>query len=250
MRYFLSFSYNGSNFHGWQIQINAVSVQQEIEYALSKIIKKEIKITGAGRTDKGVHAKLMVAHFDAKISNEMENSLLFNLNQFLNNDIYFFELQKVKDDAHARFDAISRTYQYHISSVKNPFKQGLVYYFREKLNLQLMNEASEILMSFNDFKAFSKTNTDVKTFECEITKAEWVHYKDEVVFKIKSNRFLRNMVRAVVGTILNVGLNKINLVEFSEIIKSRISSKAGYSVPVHILFLCEIEYEKKIFINE
>ena len=250
MRYFLSFSYNGSNFHGWQIQINAVSVQQEIEYALSKIIKKEIKITGAGRTDKGVHAKLMVAHFDAKISNEMENSLLFNLNQFLNNDIYFFELQKVKDDAHARFDAISRTYQYHISSVKNPFKQGLVYYFREKLNLQLMNEASEILMSFNDFKAFSKTNTDVKTFECTITKAEWLSYKDEIVFKIKSNRFLRNMVRAVVGTILKVGLNKIKLVEFSEIIKSRNRSKAGYSVPAHGLFLCEIEYEKQIFINE
>ena len=250
MRYFLSFSYNGSNFHGWQIQINAVSVQQEIEYALSKIIKKEIKITGAGRTDKGVHAKLMVAHFDAKISNEMENSLLFNLNQFLNNDIYFFELQKVKDDAHARFDAISRTYQYHISSVKNPFKQGLVYYFREKLNLELMNEASEILMSFNDFKAFSRTNTDVKTFECTITKAEWLSYKDEIVFKIKSNRFLRNMVRAVVGTILKVGLNKIKLVEFSEIIKSRNRSKAGYSVPAHGLFLCEIEYEKKIFINE
>lgn len=250
MRYFLSFSYNGSNFHGWQIQINAVSVQQEIEYALSKIIKKEIKITGAGRTDKGVHAKLMVAHFDAKISNEMENSLLFNLNQFLNNDIYFFELQKVKDDAHARFDAISRTYQYHISSVKNPFKQGLVYYFREKLNLELMNEASEILMSFNDFKAFSRTNTDVKTFECTITKAEWLSYRDEIVFKIKSNRFLRNMVRAVVGTILKVGLNKINLFEFSEIIKSRNRSKAGYSVPAHGLFLCEIEYEKKIFINE
>ena len=250
MRYFLSFSYNGSNFHGWQIQINAVSVQQEIEYALSKIIKKEIKITGAGRTDKGVHAKLMVAHFDAKISYEMENSLLFNLNQFLNNDIYFFELQKVKDDAHARFDAISRTYQYHISSVKNPFKQGLVYYFREKLNLELMNEASEILMSFNDFKAFSRTNTDVKTFECTITKAEWLSYKDEIVFKIKSNRFLRNMVRAVVGTILKVGLNKIKLVEFSEIIKSRNRSKAGYSVPAHGLFLCEIEYEKQIFINE
>ena len=227
-----------------------MSVQQEIEYALSKIIKKEIKITGAGRTDKGVHAKLMVAHFDAKISNEMENSLLFSLNQFLNNDIYFFELQKVKDDAHARFDAISRTYQYHISSVKNPFKQGLVYYFREKLNLELMNEASEILMSFNDFKAFSRTNTDVKTFECTITKAEWLSYKDEIVFKIKSNRFLRNMVRAVVGTILKVGLNKIKLVEFSEIIKSRNRSKAGYSVPAHGLFLCEIEYEKKIFINE
>ena len=250
MRYFLSFSYNGSNFHGWQIQKNAVSVQQEIEYALSKIIKKETKITGAGRTDKGVHAKLMVAHFDAKISNEMESTLLFNLNQFLNNDIYFFKLQKVKDDAHARFDAISRIYHYHISSVKNPFKQGLVYYFKEKLNLELMNEASKILMSFDDFKAFSRTNTDVKTFECIITKAEWVHSKDEIIFKIKSNRFLRNMVRAVVGTILKVGLNKINLVEFSEIIKSRNRSKAGYSVPAHGLFLCEIEYEKKIFINE
>ena len=250
MRYFLSFSYNGLNFHGWQIQLNAVSVQQEIEYALSKIIKQETKIIGAGRTDKGVHAKLMVAHFDAEISNDMENKLLFNLNQFLNGDIYFFKLQKVKDDAHARFDAISRVYQYHITPFKNPFKQGLAYYFRENLNLELMNEASKILMSFKNFKAFSRTNTDVKTFECKITKAEWNHINDEIVFKIKSNRFLRNMVRAVVGTILKVGLKKINMDEFSEIIKSINRSNAGYSVPAHGLFLCEIKYEKKIYINE
>ena len=250
MRYFLSFSYNGLNYHGWQIQKNANSVQEVIEDALSNILRLKVKLTGAGRTDTGVHAKLMVAHFDAQISNELENNLLYLLNKYLSNDIYFFGLKKVIKNAHARFDAISRSYEYHINFTKNPFSQGFTYHFNDSLDVKLMNIASEELKVYSDFQAFSKSNSGVKTYICDINLAEWSILGNGLIFRIKANRFLRNMVRSIVGTLLDVGLKKLTLKEFSDIIESKNRNNAGFSAPAHGLFLTEIEYPNSIFINE
>ena len=249
MRYFIFFSFNGKKFHGWQKQINANSVQEIMEESLSLIIKKQIKLTGAGRTDAGVHAKTMVAHFDLEDQIDDRNKLIILLNKFHGSDIFILDIKKVKNDSHARFSALSRTYQYHISFVKNPFNYDFEYYISVKPDLTDMKKATKILTKVKDFESFSKKGSDVNNFLCEIYDANWTKVENGLLFNIESNRFLRNMVRSIVGTILDVGLKKINMDEFIKIIKSKKRSNAGFSVPPNALFLKNIKYHKSIFIK-
>ena len=245
MRYFLEISYNGSTFHGWQIQPNAITVQETIENALGNLLKEEIKIVGAGRTDTGVHAKHMCAHFDYKNIFDLDD-LKNNLNSFLNQEICIKDLYKVKDDAHARFSAISREYKYYIALTKNVFSYKTSHFVYQDLNIKKMNEAISIIKEYEDFEAFSKSNTDVKTFLCNIMSFSLTEDNNLLIFKIKANRFLRNMVRAIVGTVLEVGLGKISLGEVHNIIQSKDRSQAGPSMPAHALFLTNIEYPNNI----
>ena len=247
MRYFLTLAYNGSSFHGWQRQPNATSVQQALEEALSTLLREAITIVGAGRTDTGVHAKQMMAHFDAELSVETEKNLPYLLNRFLKEDIVVYSLDKVNPDTHARFDATARTYEYHLSFQKNPFKQQLCYYFHQPVSLEKMNEAAQILLEYEDFEAFAKTHSDVKTFLCDITKAHWESTADGAIFTITANRFLRNMVRAIVGTLLEVGSGKIAVVDLHKIIQSKNRGEAGFSVPASGLYLTEIKYPQNIY---
>ncbi len=248
MRYFLTLAYNGTSFHGWQRQPNASSVQQALEEALTTLLRKPMVITGAGRTDTGVHAKEMMAHFDANLSVETEENLPYLLNRFLKEEIVIHRLDKVKDDAHARFDASSRTYEYHLGFQKNPFKQQMHYYFHLPLSIARMNEAAKILLEYEDFEAFAKTHSDVKTFLCDITKAHWESTADGAIFTITANRFLRNMVRAIVGTLLDIGTGKIEVADMHKIIQSKNRGEAGFSVPATGLYLTEIQYPKSIYL--
>ena len=247
MRYFINLSYLGSPFHGWQCQLNAISVQEVLEEALTTVLRTPIKVTGAGRTDTGVHARLMVAHFDADVPDEIQDNLVYLINQYLNFDIVIHSVITVKPNVHARFDATWRTYEYHIDTKKNPFTQGLTYYVRDVLDLEKMNEAAQLMQTFNDFQAFSKIHTEVKTFFCDIQHAQWVAKEDGYVFTITANRFLRNMVRAIVGTLLDVGTGKITIAAFREIIKSKKRSNAGLSVPAQGLYLTDIQYPKETY---
>ena len=245
MRYFLELSYNGKAYHGWQNQPNAISVQEVIEKGLSTLLRESIAIVGAGRTDAGVHAKQMFAHFDTDLEVGEEN-LVFKLNSYLPKDIAIQNIFGVIPEAHARFDALSRTYLYRVSLEKDAFNYNNAYYFKGELDLDKMNEASKILFDYMDFECFSKTNTDVNTFNCKIMKAEWTQYENELHFVIKADRFLRNMVRAIVGTMINIGVGKIEVEELHNIIKSKNRSEAGFSVPAHGLYLTKIEYPKEI----
>ena len=220
-----------------------------MEESLSLIIKKQIKLTGAGRTDAGVHAKTMVAHFDLEDQIDDRNKLIILLNKFHGSDIFILDIKKVKNDSHARFSALSRTYQYHISFVKNPFNYDFEYYISVKPDLTDMKKATKILTKVKDFESFSKKGSDVNNFLCEIYDANWTKVENGLLFNIESNRFLRNMVRSIVGTILDVGLKKINMDEFIKIIKSKKRSNAGFSVPPNALFLKNIKYHKSIFIK-
>lgn len=246
MRYFIEFAYNGGHYFGYQRQLGQISVQQVLEEKLSVLLKEDIATTGAGRTDTGVNAKQMFAHFD--FQGEVPFNLIQKLNSFLPKDIVVFNIFKVKEDAHARFDAISRAYKYYIDMQKNPFSGGFSYYFPFNLNVEMMNLACEILFKYNDFQCFSKSNTDVKTYLCTINKAVWHQDDNRLVFEISANRFLRNMVRAIVGTMLEIGREKISLNDFSSIIESKDRSKAGFSVPGNALFLTEVKYPDDIFI--
>ena len=245
MRYFIELSYNGRAYHGWQNQPNAISVQEVLEEALSTLLKEKIAIVGAGRTDSGVHAKQMFAHFNTVNKFSLEK-LTYQLNSFLPNDIAVHDIFNVNEEAHARFDAISREYKYKISLHKNVFSFNNSYYFKQELDVNKMNEAARILFEYKDFECFSKSNTDVKTYNCKILKAEWTYEANELVFTIKADRFLRNMVRAIVGTLIKVGIGKINTDELHDIIKSKNRSQAGASVPGHALYLEKIEYPKHI----
>ena len=242
MRYFIKFSYKGTNYHGWQSQPNAISVQEVLNTALSTILNSKIDSMGAGRTDTGVHAQEMFAHFDFDKIIDVDNSI-HKLNSFLPKDIVVFDIQKVHDDAHARFDAKKRTYEYHINIYKDAFSNEQSWFYNQKLDLELMNEASKILLTHTDFQAFSKVHTDVNTFDCKIYEAFWTQENNKLIFTISADRFLRNMVRAIVGTLVSVGLKKITLEDFNEIIKSKNRNKAGFSVPAHGLFLTKIEYD-------
>ncbi|MFD1163480.1 tRNA pseudouridine(38-40) synthase TruA [Hwangdonia seohaensis] len=245
MRYFIELSYNGSAYHGWQYQPKAISVQEVLERALSTLLKTPVFVMGAGRTDTGVHASQLFAHFDF---NEvlLDGNFIFKLNSFLPKDIAVHNIFRVKDDAHARFNALSRTYLYRITLEKNVFTFNDTFYVKQDLDIEKMNEASKILLDYKDFQCFSKSNTDVKTYYCNIMKAAWVTENNELRFTIQADRFLRNMVRAIVGTMVNIGLGKTTIDDLHAIIKSKNRSEAGFSVPAHALYLTKIEYPDDI----
>ena len=245
MRYFIELSFNGKAYCGWQNQPNAISVQQVLEEALSVLLKTKIEVVGAGRTDSGVHASQMFTHFDSTTEIDSTN-FIYKLNSILPSDISIHDMFKVKDDAHARFDALSRTYHYRISTTKNVFTNDFAYRLHLPLDIEKMNEACNILLEHKDFQCFSKSKTDVKTYHCIIENAEWIKKKDELIFSITANRFLRNMVRAIVGTMVNIGLGKKKVEDLVTIIESKNRSKAGYSVPAHGLYLTQITYPESI----
>ena len=241
MRYFIELSYNGKNYHGWQIQPDAISLQEKINNALSTVYQKDIQIVGAGRTDTGVHASQMFAHFD--IDKSIDDNLVFKLNSILPNDIFIKAIFLVDDEKHARFDALSRSYEYKIWLGRNPFLLDFSWQIHsQKPNIALMNEAAKLLLDYEDFESFSKVKTDVHTFNCNVTEAFWVQKDNQLTFHISANRFLRNMVRAIVGTLLDVGLEKISISDFKNIIESKNRSNAGLSVPAKGLFLTQIKY--------
>ena len=246
MRYFIELSYDGTPFVGWQRQPSGDSVQSCLEDALSILFRKPLIIVGAGRTDAGVHAHQMFAHVD--LDELIDQNLRFRLNKLLPKEIAVQNIIAVSQDAHARFDAVSRSYRYHITTQKNPFLQKRSYQIAKTLDVELMNQAAKILIEHEDFKCFSKSKTDVKTYICNIQHAHWQQEGSELVFFIKANRFLRNMVRAIVGSLIEVGLRKISISDFEAIIVSRDRSQAGYSVPAHGLYLECINYPKHIFV--
>ncbi|MEE2700060.1 MAG: tRNA pseudouridine(38-40) synthase TruA [Bacteroidota bacterium] len=242
MRFFIELSYNGKHYHGWQVQPNANTVQAELNKALSTILNNSITVVGAGRTDSGVHAKEMFAHFDTQIAFDRDKFLM-QFNGFLPNDIAVHNIFKVTDDAHARFDAISRTYQYFITNKKNPFNPNIYYHYKP-LDVDAMNMACQHLLGEQDFTSFSKLHTQTHTNNCNLMFATWQQKEEELIFTVKADRFLRNMVRAIVGTMLEVGEGKIKAENIIEIIAKKDRSQAGFSVPAHALFLTEIEYPK------
>jgi len=249
VRFFINFSFKGTNYHGWQSQTNANSIQKEMESAMSTILSMPIKLIASGRTDSGVHAHKMIAHFDAKFHSKSDNNFVYKLNHFLPEDISVNSIRRVKNNAHARFDALSRTYEYFINSKKTPFGNEYHYNLDQSLDINAMEEAAKILLQYDDFQCFSKSRTDVKSFICNIISAEWTHLDTGYKFKITANRFLRNMVRAIVGTLLDIGLKKKFLHDLPKIIENKDRSLAGFSVPAKGLFLKEIEYPKNIYLQ-
>jgi tRNA pseudouridine38-40 synthase len=241
LRYFIKFAYNGTHYHGWQYQPNATSVQETLSKVFSTLLQEEIEIVGAGRTDTGVHASEMFGHFDTEKDIDIDK-LTHKANSFLPKDIAIYKIIPVHDEAHARFDATSRTYHYHISTKKDVFDTELSWYHPFQLDIDAMNESSKLLLNFTDFQCFSKSNTDVFTYNCKITEAYWQKENNTLIFTITADRFLRNMVRAIVGTLINVGLHKISKENFIQIIESKNRQKAGFSVPAQGLFLTKITY--------
>ncbi|WP_299124663.1 tRNA pseudouridine(38-40) synthase TruA [uncultured Tenacibaculum sp.] len=242
MRYFIELAYNGKSYHGWQVQPDAITVQEKINKAISTVLREEISIVGAGRTDAGVHASQMYAHFDT--DKKLDDNFAFRLNSILPDDIVIFNTKLVHNEAHARFDASSRSYEYKIWLGRNPFLLDSSWQlYNQKLNLDLMNQAAAILYEYEDFECFSKVKTEVYTFNCKVTNAEWVLNGNELTFHISANRFLRNMVRAIVGTLMDVGQGKITIDDFRKIIESKNRSNAGTSVPAKGLFLTKVAYD-------
>ncbi|WP_350287677.1 tRNA pseudouridine(38-40) synthase TruA [uncultured Croceitalea sp.] len=246
MRYFIEFSYFGKGYHGWQSQPNAITVQEILEKAMTTLLRTKISVLGAGRTDAGVHAKQMFAHFDVD-EPIATGEFMQRLNSFLPEDIAVHDVVGVKPNAHARFDATARTYEYWIVQSKNPFYMETAYFIWSPLNIEAMNRAAIILKEYDDFECFSKSNTDVKTFICQIKEATWKREADKLVFTITADRFLRNMVRAIVGTLLEVGLGKKSPEEIRLVLESKDRSKAGVSVPAKGLYLTKVSYPEDIF---
>ncbi len=242
LRYFIKLSFKGTNYHGWQVQDNAVSVQSVLDHALSLLLKENIVSTGAGRTDTGVHAKEFYAHFDTIEEKKIDTNLIGRLNIFLPKDITVFSIYSVNEKLHARFDAIARTYEYHIHLKKDPFLDQLSNYVYKKLDVAKMNEAAQLLVQYKDFKCFSKSRTQVNNFICDIKSAEWKQEDHRLIFTIKANRFLRNMVRAIVGTLLEIGSEEITIEDLKKIIESGDRSNAGESVAACGLYLTKIDY--------
>lgn len=241
-RYFIYMAYDGTNYHGWQIQPNGISVQECLMKALSTLLRYEVDVTGAGRTDAGVHARLMVAHFDSESALD-ESFMVEKLNRLLPPDIVVFSLRAVHPDAHARFDATSRKYQYYVTTSKQPFQRQYRCRLFHKPDFERMNEAAKTLFDYTDFTSFSKLHTDVKTNNCRIIHAEWTQVDEETwVFTIQADRFLRNMVRAVVGTLLEVGKGKMSIDDFRRVIEQKDRCQAGTSVPGNALFLVDVTY--------
>lgn len=246
-RYFLEVAYKGTHYHGWQIQDNAKSVQEVIQNALSTLLRSKVSTMGSGRTDTGVHAKQQFLHFD--YTKEIDGAdFLKRINAILPFDIAGLGLRKVSPEAHARFDAVLRKYEYHLINWKNPFLKDLAWHCYYKLDVQAMNNAAALLLEYRDFECFSKTHTDVHNFNCEIKEAHWEQKEGGLIFHITANRFLRGMVRAIVGTLVDVGRKKIEPEKFREVIQSKSRSKAGSSVPPDGLYLSQVIYPQRIFI--
>ena len=250
MRYFITLSYDGSAYHGWQIQPNGTSVQETLQQALSTMLRTSIEVVGAGRTDAGVHATMMVAHFDFPTSEDEICAvpldcaqLMYKLNKILPPDIAVQQVRPVADDMHARFSATLRTYHYFAHLRKNPFRRRYSWQLYGDIDFQRMNEAASALLEYRDFTSFSKVNTDTKTNECLITEAHWDELEPGVWrFTISANRFLRNMVRAIVGTLIEVGRGKLSIEDFRQVIEQKDRCSAGESVPGNALFLVDIKY--------
>ncbi|MDP4240372.1 MAG: tRNA pseudouridine(38-40) synthase TruA [Bacteroidota bacterium] len=244
LRYFLQIAYNGGDYNGWQIQPNGITVQEELEKALEILLRLRIGVTGCGRTDTGVHASDFYAHFDIPEEGMLlpVNQLKYKLNLLLPSSIVIHDIFKVNPDIHARFSALSRTYKYRISMAKNPFCNGFAYFYHQRLDVETMNKAAAILKEYNDFSCFSKSGTQVKTNICHITHAKWDQDGSMLVFTITADRFLRNMVRAIVGTMLDVGRSRITLEDFRKVIENKNRCNAGFSVPPQGLFLSEVKY--------
>jgi tRNA pseudouridine38-40 synthase len=238
-RYFLEVAYKGTNYAGFQIQQNANTIQAEVEKALQIFYKQAFQLTGSSRTDAGVHAYQNFFHFDTELS--IPNNL-YHLNAILPADIVIKNISPVNDNAHCRFDAKSREYQYHISQAKNPFNDQYAYYFPYKLNVDNLNQAAQLILNNIDFSSFSKKNTQVYTHNCTIVQSHWKLNNNELIYTVKANRFLRGMVRGLVATMLQVGKGKISIQEFQQIIKSKNPTQADFSAPAHGLFLVKVQY--------
>ncbi len=247
MRYFLDIVYDGTSYHGWQEQDNAISVQQTINEALSTLLKKPIKCVGSGRTDTGVHALQQIAHIEVDQSLDTDQ-LGYKLNRILPSDIAVKRVMPVGDDAHARFSAVSRSYEYHIHTEKNPFAIGRSYAFNRTIDLDAIHAACEQLITWKDYESFSKVKTDVTNFDCDVHEAKWVAGPGSYTFHVSANRFLRGMVRALVGTLLDVGEKKLSLQEFALVLERRDRKAAGRAVPPEGLFLTAVKYPDEIFL--
>lgn len=242
MRYFITFSYDGTAYHGWQIQPHSVTVQEELQKALSTLMRKPMEVVGAGRTDTGVHARKMIAHFDHDEVLDCPQ-LVYKLNKLLPRDIAVQHVEPVADDMHARFSAKSRTYHYYVHLDKNPFLRSYSWRVYGNPDFELMNRAARVLMEYKDFTSFSKVNTDTKTNDCTITEARWDRVgEDQWRFTVTANRFLRNMVRAIVGTLMEVGRGRMTIEQLRSVIEAKDRCRAGDSVPGNALFLVEVLY--------
>ena len=250
MRYFLKLAYNGEQYFGWQIQANAVSVQEVLTKALSLLLKENIDLTGAGRTDTGVHAREFYAHFDSvQFEMNTKSEFIQRLNSFLPSDIVIYDILSVQESAHARFDALSRTYKYYVTSQKDPFSVSFAHRVYCSLDIKNMNICCQKLLEYSDFTSFSKVHTQTKTNNCRITHASWTSSKKGIlIFEITADRFLRNMVRAIVGTLLDVGRGKMTVEQFCNIIEQKDRSAAGTSVPAKALFLEKISYPENCWL--
>lgn len=242
-RYFIQLAYDGSAYHGWQVQPNASTVQEQMEKVFSTLLKEEVKVNGAGRTDTGVHASYFVAHIDTSHADlEQRNNFIHQVNKFLPEDIVVHRIKKVNDDLHARFSAKYRTYHYRINRTKPLFNRAYNYYYYGELDVERIEEACKMLLTYTDFTSFSKLHTDVKTNDCKVYEAEWSETEESYLFMIRADRFLRNMVRSIVGSLLDVGMGKTSLEEFREIIEAKDRGRAGTSAPAKGLFLVDIGY--------
>jgi tRNA pseudouridine38-40 synthase len=244
-RYALQFAYDGGSFHGYQIQPNAHSVQAELEEKLSLLMGETIAITGRGRTDTGVHAAHQIAHFDT--SSLIDGNFIYRLNRMLSPALTAQAIFSVADDFHARFDATSRTYKYRITRHKDPFLRDFAYWYEAELDVSAMNEAAQLLLSHTDFQCFSKVKTEVNTFDCTIMRAFWEVQDDHLIFTIEGNRFLRGMVRSIVGTLLEIGMGKWTVENLKQILESKSRQEAGRSVPAHGLHLVKVAYPEASF---
>ena len=242
MRYFITLSFDGTAYHGWQIQPHSVSVQEELQKALTTLLRMPVEVVGAGRTDTGVHARKMVSHFD--INAELDcQQLVYKLNKLLPRDIAVQHVEQVSDDMHARFSAKSRTYHYYVHLGKNPFLRSYSWQLYGNPDFELMNKAAVVLMEYMDFTSFSKLNTDTKTNDCTITEAHWDRVGEgQWRFTITANRFLRNMVRAIVGTLMEVGRGRMTIEQLRQVIEAKDRCRAGDSVPGNALFLVDVKY--------
>jgi len=248
LRYFIYISYKGTSYHGWQVQPNSTTVQQILDESMSVVLNEKISTIGAGRTDTGVHALIFCAHFDSNSSSlDKDKNLIFRLNCYLPADISVSSIRKVRSEANARYSAISRTYKYYIARTKDPFFNNSSWYLHGELDISIMNRACDILLNHSDFTSFSKLHSGAKTNICRIYTTKWEEQENRLVFTIRADRFLRNMVRAIVGTMIDLGSGRITLGEFEEIILQKDRCKAGKSAPAQGLFLTEIEYPDEIF---